>query len=60
MLLFYTVIYGSDTVNSKSFISKVLLRIKWKFELTVDFKHEMIEKIFTDICMLLFYTVIYE
>ena len=28
-------------VNSKSFVSKVLLRIKWKFELTVHFKHEM-------------------
>ena len=26
-------------VNSKSFIGKVLLRIKWKFELTVHFKH---------------------
>ena len=25
-------IYRSDTVNSKLFISKVLLRIKWKFE----------------------------
>ena len=25
--------YRSGTVNSKSFISKVLLRIKWKFEL---------------------------
>ena len=26
-------IYRSGTVNSKSFIGKVLLRIKWKFEL---------------------------
>ena len=26
--------YRSGTVNSKSFIGKVLLRIKWKFELT--------------------------
>ena len=34
-------------VNSKSFVGKVLLRIKWKFELTVHFKHEMIEKYFT-------------
>ena len=30
------------TVNLKSFVSKVLLRIKWKFELTVHFKHEML------------------
>ena len=36
--------YRSDTVNSKSFVSKVLLRIKWKFELTVHFKHEMLGK----------------
>ena len=27
------VIYRSGTVNSKSFVGKVLLRIKWKFEL---------------------------
>ena len=26
--------YRSGTVNSKSFIGKVLLQIKWKFELT--------------------------
>ena len=25
--------YRSGTVNSKSFVSQVLLRIKWKFEL---------------------------
>ena len=25
--------YRSGTVNSKSFVGKVLLRIKWKFEL---------------------------
>ena len=25
--------YRSETVNSKSFVGKVLLRIKWKFEL---------------------------
>ena len=25
--------YRSATVNSKSFVDKVLLRIKWKFEL---------------------------
>ena len=35
-------------VNSKSFVGKVLLQIKWKFELTVHFKHEMKEKIFTE------------
>ena len=29
-------------VNLKSFVNKVLLRIKWKFELTVHFKHEML------------------
>ena len=34
--------YRLGTVNSKSFVSKVLLRIKWKFELTVHFKHEML------------------
>ena len=28
-------VYRSGTVNSKSFIGKVLLRIKWNFELTV-------------------------
>ena len=26
--------YRSGTVNSKPFVGKVLLRIKWKFELT--------------------------
>ena len=31
--------YRSGTVNSKSFVGKVLLRIKWKFKLTVYFKH---------------------
>ena len=41
--LFITEIdYRLGTVNSKSFVSKVLLRIKWKFELTVHFKHEML------------------
>ena len=30
---FATVYYRSGTVNSKSFVGKVLLRIKWKFEL---------------------------
>ena len=35
-------VYRLGTVNSKSFVSKVLLRIKWKFELTVHFKHEMV------------------
>ena len=36
--------YKLKTVNSKSFVGKVLLRIKWKFELTVHFKHEMLGK----------------
>ena len=36
--------YRLGTVNSKSFVSKFLLRIKWKFELTVHFKHEMLGK----------------
>ena len=31
-------LHRSGTDNSKSFISKLLLRIKWKFELTVHFK----------------------
>ena len=30
----YVLMYRSGTVNSKSFVGKVLLRIKWKFELT--------------------------
>ena len=36
--------YRLGTVNSKSFVSKVLLRIKWKFELTVHFKHGILGK----------------
>ena len=44
----YFAYYRSGTVNSKSFVGKVLLRIKRKFELTVHFKHEMIEKLFTE------------
>ena len=39
-----THMYGSGTVNSKSSVSKVLLRIKWKFELTVYFKHGILGK----------------
>ena len=35
-------------VNSKSFVGKDLLRIKRNFELTVHFKHEMIEKHFIE------------
>ena len=42
-------IYMSDTVNSKSFVNKVLLRIKWNYESTMHFKHEMIGKHFTEI-----------
>ena len=37
--------YRSGTVNSKSFVGKVLLRIKWKFELTVYFKHGILGKL---------------
>ena len=29
----FTYLYRSGTVNSKSFVGKVLLRIKWKFKL---------------------------
>ena len=36
--------YRLGTVNSKSFVGKVLLQIKWKFELTVNFKHEILGK----------------
>ena len=35
-------------VNSKSFVGKDFVRIKWKYELTVHFKHEMIGKHFTE------------
>ena len=38
-------VYRSGTINSKSFVGKNLLRIKWKFKLTVHFKHEMLGKI---------------
>ena len=37
--------YRSGTVNLKSFVDKVLLRIKWIFELTVYFKHEILGKL---------------
>ena len=40
----YRCLYRLETVDLKSFVSKVLLRIKWKFELTVHFKHEMLGK----------------
>ena len=36
--------YRLGTVDSKSFVGKVLLPIKWKFKLTVHFKHEMLGK----------------
>ena len=36
--------YRLGTVNSKSFVGKDLHRIKWKFELTVHFKHKIIGK----------------
>ena len=35
-------------VNSNSFVGKDFLRIKWSFELTVHFEHEMIRKHFTE------------
>ena len=38
--------YRSGTVNSKSFVGKVFHWIKWKYELTVHFKLEMIGKNF--------------
>ena len=42
-ILYYSMFYYRwGMVNSKSFISKVLLRIKQKFELTVYFKHEIL------------------
>ena len=37
--------YRSGTVNSKSFVGKGLLRIKWKFELRVYFKHGILGKL---------------
>ena len=37
-------VYKSGTVNSKSFVGKGFLRNKWKYELTVHFKHAMIGK----------------
>ena len=36
--------YRLGTVNSKLFAGKDFLRNKWKYELTVHFKHEMIGK----------------
>ena len=41
-------IYKSGMVNLKSFVSKDFLRNKWKYELTMYFKHEMIRKHFTE------------
>ena len=35
-------------VDSKSFVGKDFLRTKWKYEITVHFKHEMIGKHFTE------------
>ena len=37
--------YRSGTVNSKSFVGKVFLRKKWKYEVTMHFKHAMIGKL---------------
>ena len=36
--------YRLGTVNSKSFVGKDFFRNKWKYELTVHFKHEIIGK----------------
>ena len=36
--------YRSGTVNLKSFVGKDFLQIKWKYELTMHFKHGMIGK----------------
>ena len=40
--------YRSGTVNSKSFVGRDFLWNKWKYELTMHFKHEMIGKHFTE------------
>ena len=37
-------LYKSGTVNSKSFVSKDFLQNKWKYQLTMHFKYEMIGK----------------
>ena len=39
------VLYRSGTVNSKSFVGKVLLRIKWKFELYYTLLFELCTKL---------------
>ena len=44
LILYSDLRYRLGMVNSKSFVGKILLRIKWKFELTVHFKHEMLGK----------------
>ena len=36
--------YRSGTVNLQSFIGKDFHRNKWKYELTMNFRHEMIGK----------------
>ena len=41
----YSDYYRSGTVNSKSFVGKVFLRIKWKYKLTVYFKHGILGKL---------------
>ena len=45
IVLYNAGVYRSSTVNSKSFVGKVLLRIKRKFELTVYFKHGILGKL---------------
>ena len=42
---FAKILLQVGNVNSKSFVGKVLLRIKWKFELTVYFKHGILGKL---------------
>ena len=36
--------FRSGMVNAKSFVGKDLLQIKWKYILTVHFKHKIIGK----------------
>ena len=37
-------LYKAGTVHSKSFVGKDFLQNKWKYELTMQFQHEMIGK----------------
>ena len=42
------IVYRFGRVNSKSFVDKDFFRNKWKYELTMHFRHEMIGKHFTE------------